>query len=128
MTALEMYLFTRVDKILMVSGLASVIFGFASALSLIMFIITSCDELYSSTSETAGTKLACLVSIPVLLISLSMYLLVPSQKELAAIMIVPKILSSENVDNLTKIGANGINIMKLATDYTKEILEEKVKK
>lgn len=29
---------------------------------------------------------------------------------------------------LTKIGANGIDIMKLATDYTKEILEEKVKK
>lgn len=127
MTALEMYLFTRVDKILMVSGAASVILGFASMFALVMFIITSCDDL-SSPVEEAGTKLACLVSIPVLLVSLSMYLLVPSQKELAAIMIVPKILSSENVDNLTKIGANGIDIMKLATDYTKEILEEKVKK
>ena len=48
-------------------------------------------------------------------------------KELAAIIIVPKILSAENIDRIQKIGTDGVDIVKLATEYTKSVLENKTK-
>lgn len=128
MTSFEMYLFTRVDKIIDVSQELSVILGIAVIISFIMLAIAKDESSCYVEDGITGSKLVCLISTPLFCISLLTYVLVPTQKELAAIMIVPKILSSENMVNLTKIGSNGIDIVKLATEYTKETLEERVKK
>lgn len=62
-------------------------------------------------------------AIPLQLVWVAM----PTQKELAAIWVAPRMLSSENVDKLTRVGENGNDIMKLATEYMKETLKEKGK-
>ena len=72
---------------------------------------------------TKALKIFC----PLFMINLFVYAVTPTQKEMAAIMVVPKILSEENVDKIQKIGADGVDIVKLATEYTKGILENKAK-
>lgn len=127
MTMFEMYLFTRVDKLLCVFGDLSLFSCVALVVAIVLFVMTRADwDLYSD-RERRMTKVALLLTMPIVALSSLCFVAIPTQKELAAIIVVPKILSSENVDNLTKIGANGIDIVKLATEYTKEILKEKVK-
>ena len=128
MTTFEMYLFTRVDKLLCVFGVLSFFSCIALGLAIVFFVMARADwDLYSD-RERRMTKVALLFTMPIVALSSLCFVAIPTQKELAAIIVVPKILSSENVDNLTKIGANGIDIVKLATEYTKGILEEKVNK
>ena len=127
MTTFEMYLFTRVDKLLSVFGILSLFSCIAFLLAIVFFVITRANLDLCSDRELRMTKVALLFTMPIVALSSLCWAAIPTQKELAAIMVVPKILSSENVDNLTKIGANGIDIVKLATEYTKGILEEKVK-
>ena len=125
MTMFQMYLFTRADKLLNLFGTASGVLLFVFALSTVSFVLSYVDG-YNDT-EKRLTKLFLFSSLPLFLFSLTGYVLIPSQKELAAIIVVPKILSSENVDKIQKIGADGVDIVKLATEYTKSILEKKNK-
>lgn len=125
MTTFQMYLFTRVDKLLDVFSVSSAILFFVFIAASILFITVqaeSCDS-----NEKRVTKWFFFSSLPIFLFSIAGYTLIPSQKELAAIIVVPKILSAENVEKIQKIGANGVDIVKLATEYTKSILENKTK-
>ena len=125
MTTFQMYLFTRVDKLLDTFGVSLIVLGLFLGVSALLFFITRAE--YSTDAEIKTTKVLFFTTTPLFLFSLFGYVLIPSQKELAAIIVVPKILSAENVNNIQKIGADGIDIVKLATEYTKGILENKVK-
>ena len=67
-----------------------------------------------------------MVFVPLFFFSVCSYIFVPTQKEMAAIIVVPKLLSEQNVNNLTKMGENGFELMKLATDYMKDVLKVKM--
>lgn len=125
MTTFQMYLFTRVDKLLNLFGASSIVMLFVFAFSTLFFVLARVDR--SGDDEKRVTKRLFFSSLPVFLFSLTGYVLIPSQKELAAIIVVPKILSAENVEKIQKIGADGVDIVKLATEYTKSILENKTK-
>lgn len=123
MTMFQMYLFTRLGLINMFSGLFSTIFGIATAIVMVMFFLTFDSGVYEEDHKitTKALKICC----PLFIMNLFVYVTVPTQKEMAAIVVVPKILSAENVDKIQKIGSDGIDIVKLATEYTKGILENK---
>ena len=50
---------------------------------------------------------------------------IPTQKEMAAIIVVPAIVSNEQIQ---QIGKNGLDLTAMATDYLKSIMEEKTVK
>lgn len=127
MTMFQMYLFTRLESINMISGLFSVVFGMVTAITTIMFFITWAEVSRLYEEEHKAVTKAIKIFCPLFIINIFVYALVPTQKEMAAIMVVPKILSEENVDKIQKIGADGVDIVKLATEYTKGILENKAK-
>lgn len=125
MTMFQMYLFTRVDKLLSVFEISSIILLFVFSAATISFAVTHAANI--DNDEKRISKWFFFSSLPLFLFSLAGYAFTPSQKELAAIIIVPQILSEENVDKIQKIGADGVDIVKLATEYTKGILENKAK-
>lgn len=125
MTMFQMYLFTRLELINILSELFSIIMGAITAITTIMFYATSNDRLYEN--EHKDVIKAFKIFCPLFIMNLFVYVAVPTQKEMAAIIVVPKILSAENVDKIQKIGSDGVDIVKLATEYTKSILENKTK-
>lgn len=127
MTMFQMYLFTRLESINMISGLFSVILGIATAIITAMFFIMWVENSRLYEDERKAAKKALKIFCPLFIMNLFVYAAVPTQKEMAAIIVVPKILSAENVDKIQKIGADGVDIVKLATEYTKGILENKAK-
>lgn len=127
MTMFQMYLFTRLEMINMISGVFSLVFGAVTAITTIMFFVTwaESNRLYDDEHRTATRALK--IFCPLFMINIFVFAVTPTQKEMAAIMVVPKILSEENVDKIQRIGADGVDIVKLATEYTKGILENKAK-
>lgn len=127
MTMFQMYLFTRLEMINLISGVFSVVFGAVTAITTIMFFITWAENSRLYEDEHRAVTRALKIFCPLFMINLFVCAITPTQKEMAAIMVVPKILSAENVDKIQKIGADGVDIVKLATEYTKGILENKAK-
>ena len=125
MTMFQMYLFTRADKLLSVFEISSIILLFVFSAATISFAVTHAANI--DNDEKRISKWFFFSSLPLFLFLLAGCVFIPSQKELAAIIVVPKILSEENVDKIQKIGADGVDIVKLATEYTKGILENKAK-
>lgn len=125
MTMFQMYLFTRLELINEISGVLSLLFGSVTAITTLMFFLTSCDR--TSEEEHKVVTKAVRIFCPLFVMNLFVYVTVPTQKEMAAIVVVPKILSAENVNKIQSIGADGIDIVKLAAEYTKSILENKIK-
>ena len=128
MTMFQMYVFTRLELINVISSAFSVLFGMATAVTTLMFFVTWPESNRLSEEEHEVITKALKIFGPLFMINLFVYAAVPTQKEAAAIVVVPKILSTENIDKFQKIGADGVDIVKLATEYTKGILESKVKK
>lgn len=127
MTPFQIYLFTRLELINMLSGLFGSIFGIVTAILTMMFFVTLSEDSRLYEEEHRNTAKALKIFCPLFMINLFVYSAVPTQKEMAAIIVVPKILSEENVDKIQRIGADGVDIVKLATEYTKGILENKAK-
>lgn len=127
MTMFQMYLFTRLEMINLISGVFSVVFGAVTAITTIMFFVTWAENSRLYEDEHRAITRALKIFCPLFVIDLFVFAVTPTQKEMAAIMVVPKILSEENVDKIQRIGADGVDIVKLATEYTKGILENKAK-
>lgn len=127
MTMFQMYLFTRLESINMISGLFSLILGIVSASVTVMFFVTWAENSILYEDEHKAVTKALKIFCPLFIMNLFVYAVTPTQKEMAAIFVVPKILSEENVDKIQGIGADGVDIVKLATEYTKGILENKAK-
>ena len=127
MTMFQMYLFTRLEMINLISGVFSVVFGIITTIATMIFFIMWAENSRLYEDERKSATKALKIFCPLFVINIFVFAVTPTQKEMAAIMVVPKILSEENVDKIQRIGADGVDIVKLATEYTKGILETKVK-
>ena len=63
--------------------------------------------------------------VPNVVIAVVLKILVPTQKEMAAIIVVPAIVNNEQIQ---KIGKNGLDLTAMATEYLKDVLENKTEK
>lgn len=124
MTPFQIYLFTRLELINMLSGLFSTIFGITTAIVTMMFFLTLDSGLYEEEhrSITKALKIFC----PLFMINLLVYAAAPTQKEMAAIIVLPKIASQQNIDKLTETTGAGFDIIKLSTEYLRDTLKMKV--
>ena len=124
MTPFQIYLFTRLELINMLSGLFSTIFGITTAIVTMMFFLTLDSELYEEEHRniTKALKIFC----PLFMINLFVYAAVPTQKEMAAIIVLPKIASQQNIDKLTETTGAGFDIIKLSTEYLRDTLKIKM--
>lgn len=124
MTPFQIYLFTRLELINMLSGLFSTIFGIVTAIVTMMFFLTLDSGLYEEEHKitTRALKIFC----PLFMINLFVYAAAPTQKEMAAIIVLPKIASQQNIDKLTETTGAGFDIIKLSTEYLRDTLKMKV--
>ena len=125
MTPFQIYLFTRLELINTISGLFSTLFGIVTAILTTMFFLTYDSSLYEKDHKitTRALKLFC----PLFIMNLFVYTAVPTQKEMAAIVVLPKIASQQNIDKLTQTTEAGFDIIKLSTEYLRDTLKIKVK-
>lgn len=125
MTWFQMYMFTRLDGIHVALIIGCVILGL-----LILFaplIIDLADFDGRNWAEEKAKKARLLKKSEAILISLFVIfgvlkIAIPTQKEMAAIIVVPAIVSNEQIQQL---GKNGLDLTAMATDYLKSIMEEK---
>lgn len=127
MTAFEMYLFTRIDRIHCAIGTLGGLTMVALCVAVCVYLMVRFNnDLYDEDYIKTARKtliISASIAIPLQFV----WAAIPTQKELAAIWVAPKLLSSENVDKLTKVGENGIDLLQLTTEYMKETLKEKGK-
>ena len=125
MTWFQMYLFTRLDSIHVALMLGCIIFGF-----FIFFAPPFIDMADSDECNWAKEKVQLIKKVEAILISLfvvfgGLKIAIPTQKEMAAIIVVPAIANNEQIQ---KLGKYGFDLSVMATDYLKSIMEEKTVK
>ena len=115
------YLFAILGNISCLLGIIAVIGFLFSVLCLIAIIINKSDE-----DDCFGAVLSKISKwwFPFYAVVIILSVLVPSQKQMAFIISAPYIL--ENKD-LRDAGSNTAEIIKLGTEYLKNILEEQTK-
>lgn len=128
MTWFQMYLFTRLDI------LCTVLTAMCFCLFPIMCFITPAiiemfdfDTIGNGNSEaelkTRRRMLKAFIIEAILFaIVVVLKILVPTQKEMAAIIVVPAIVNNEQIQ---QIGKNGLDLTAMATEYLKSALKEK---
>ena len=124
MTWWMIYLWTRLDSILLVSVLGTVIFGGLVAMCSIGYVV----ERTTYTEETDEAKLckcAIRIGMPIFIVFLMLSIFVPSKKDAAMIYVIPKMAHSETFNTLSK---ETPEITKLALDALKETLQGMTKK
>lgn len=125
MTPLQIYLFTRLEIINQISGTSSAVFGLITAILTLMFFIMLADTNGLSEEEHNAVTKALKLFCPLFMINLFVYAAVPTQKEMAAIVVLPKIASQQNIDKLTQTTEAGFDIIKLSTEYLRDTLKIK---
>ena len=128
MTWFQMYLFTRLDSIHVALMIGCVILGLLILFALPIIDIADFDG--RNWAEEKAKKARLLKKAETILISLfvifgGLKIAIPTQKEMAAIIVVPAIVSNEQIQ---QIGKNGLDLTAMATDYLKSIMEEKTAK
>lgn len=119
MTPLQIYLFTRLDSLRMVFCVGF----FFSVVTLIGTLIALNDDIYNDIWSELK-RVFKLVSLG-LIFFVAGIVFVPSQKEMALIYVLPKIATAENITKLTDTAGNTLDIVKMSSDYLKEIIERK---
>ena len=125
MTWFQMYLFTRLDSIHVALIIGCVILGLLILFAPLIIDIADFDG--RNWAEEKVKKARLLKKAETILISLfvifgGLKIAIPTQKEMAAIIVVPAIVSNEQIQQL---GKNGLDLTAMATDYLKSIMEEK---
>lgn len=119
-TPLQMYILLMLDKIVKISGHSVVILLFI-LVPLIVFVIG--NELNYEDSGKC-VKLAKILGVAFLL-SLFTYMFCPTTKQAAAIILVPKVINNEKIQD---IGSNTLNVadnlLKLSNEYIKNLYEK----
>lgn len=123
-TSWQLYWLTRLDGIAVLAGLLT-FFSSASLILLPIFWSVSTNTSISGTREwereaackqAAWIKNAALrTALPVFFVSTGALILVPSSKEMAAIMVIPKIANNEDVQGL------GESLVDLAESWMNEL-------
>ena len=112
-----MYLFTRLNNILAVTailGFVSLIFAFT------YFVNWHCALEYSkpNTDEIKSSKKRFKIALVPVVICALILMLVPSQKEMAAIYVVPKVVNNEQIQTITKDGLSAVSkLVELSNKY-----------
>lgn len=106
-TTFGMYLFTRLDGVVCISTITSIVLGVAMAFFILMFLLSDgIDEKANKLSKKIiGMKRIWFMFI--FFITLAM--LTPTQKEAAAIYLVPKIVNNEQIQQLPNNAVNLLN-------------------
>ena len=114
---LSMYLFTRLNNILTVTAIV----GLVSLVTMMCYFVewrveTGFSSPRSNVIANSKKHLA-MATIPFLICALIL-VLVPSQKEMAAIYIVPKVVNNEQVQTITKDGLSVVSrLVALSNKY-----------
>lgn len=125
MTWFQMYLFTRLDSIHCALIIGWVILGLLILFAPPFISLTGFDE--HNWEEEKAEKEQLLKKVETILISLfiifgGLKVVIPTQKEMAAIIVVPRIINNKQIQQIDK---NGLDLTAMATDYLKSIMEEK---
>lgn len=120
-----MYMFTRLDGIHVALTIGCFILGLLILFGPPIIDIANFDG--RNWAEEKAKKARLLKKAETILISLfvifgGLKIAIPTQKEMAAIIVVPAIVSNEQIQ---QIGKNGLDLTAMATDYLKSIMEEK---
>lgn len=112
MTSMQMYWIVILDSVVVASGLLTVVFGFLSATVMAYM---------SDTRDSEAWPLFAIGGVMTLLMAL-VWTFTPSTKQMAAIVVVPKIVNSEKVQDV------GEKLYGLAVEWMDELHPSKVKK
>ena len=113
------YIWTRLDPVLTASVITSVISGMLSAISSFCYGI----EVSSYGADTDDAKFCKFIlkkCLPVFIMSVTLWVFVPCQKDAAMIYVVPKMAQSETFNAISK---ETPEITKLALEALKETLQ-----
>lgn len=119
MTSWDIYWLTRMDYLQQLMFILAIILGVLSLVAGIIFVAAKAES-YDEESEGVNiSKKIMTISIPATLVLMSIASLLPSTKELAAIIIIPKIANAiETNQQIKKIPEN---LITLANDWIKEL-------
>ena len=119
-TSLQMYILLILDNIVKISG-HSVIILLLILIPLSVFIIG--NEI-NNEDRDKGIKLVKILGVAFLL-SLFTYMFCPTTKQAAAIILVPKVINNEKIQD---IGSNTLNVadnlLKLSNEYIENLYEK----
>lgn len=113
-TAFELYWILKLDAISWVAICAAAIAGVVSGVMLALYLFASFAE---DENSAFVFKKVYAYAFRVFVVSLIASILIPTTKQMAAIMIVPKIATAENVEALT---GEAKDLYELAKDYFKK--------
>ena len=119
MSAWLIYIWTRLDPILMAAVLGTLVFGGVYVLCSIMYVV----EKFTYPEETDDAKFYRYMTkkcLPVSVVCLLLWVFVPSQKDAAMIYVIPKMAQSETFNAISK---ETPEITKLALEALKETLQ-----
>ena len=128
MTWLDIYLYTRIDTVKDVFCIVLLLTGgfiFLHTVFNFFELDDYADDKLKKYKENIKPYRFVYISFFILL---GINILLPSQKEVTAMIVFPRILNEQNVEKLVKISDDGIDLTKLAIEYLKETLPEKVSK
>ena len=116
------YWITRCDSFHYVIGTGAVILGIASLIFAMLRLFLWAEEVDEYSIQSTSIKRGLKILIPAFMSFLFIYGFIPSTKEMIAIYVVPKIVNSENVQNI------GNEFYEVAVDWLKEMKPASVKK
>lgn len=124
MSAWLIYIWTRLDTIVLASIFGTIAFGLICTVASICYS----SEINSFGGDTDDAKLCKQIvkkCFPVFIISTLLWVFVPSQKDAAMIYVIPKMAQSETFNAISK---ETPEITKLALEALKETLQGMTKK
>ena len=124
MSAWLIYIWTRLDPILCASIITSIVFGAMSAL-FSLFLAVETSEYGGETDDAKMCKYVVRKCLPVFIVSVVLWVFVPSQKDAAMIYVIPQMAKSETFNAISK---ETPEITKLALEALKETLQNLTKK
>ena len=130
MTWFQMYVFTRLEIISIFLGTACAVIPVMMCFTPAIIGMLNFDVIgsFDSKAEQKSRRLmkkAVVIEMILFTIAVILKILIPTQKEMAAIIVVPAIVNNEQIQQL---GKNGLDLSVMATDYLKSIMEEKTAK
>lgn len=129
MTWFQMYLFTRLDTLCMVlnsmcSGLLLIMCFTPAIIGMLDFDTIGNGNSKAELKTRHRMVKAFIIEAILFVIAVVLKILVPTQKEMAAIIVVPAIVNNEQIQ---QFGKNGLDLTAMTTEYLKDVLETKQK-
>ncbi len=132
MSGFTLYLILMLDNVRGIGFAASVLVGFIIAISIAVIITVHAfgdneeinrfwDNILVKSKNTYF-KITIIIVFLLLLLSITIYMFIPTTKQMAVILITPKIINNEKIKEIPE------KIIKIGEKYLDELLEEKKEK